>query len=487
MNKRIFPVLLTMIVIAAFALAGSTFAAAVIGDEQNISAMSNSPISNPISLPAAQFGGNQCSALVTEALERVGEACDSLGRNEACYGNQRVDARFRSVEQIVPFISSGDIAPLEAFQRITTTPFSDLMGIWGIAVIKAQANLPDSLPGQNVTMVLYGEAEVDNPTADMRAVTVRTRIGGLACEELPESGVLIQSPRGERIEMTLNGVDVSLGSTMHVTASQNDDMILSLLEGSATITSMGETRILIPGAEVWVGMGGEDGLTANTEPSELRPFDSEEMARLPLGLLDEAVIVPDPIPGDRSQEPFARATPTISGAGGTCTPRADWFAYRVQPGDTFSGISARANISIPDLVAANCLADTSRLVVGWILRVPRQISGPPASGGSATSVPVDPGTTVPGRTPIGNTYITLTANPATVSLNYPCTVLSWAITADNPNYTATLNGMGIGATGSMTQCPTATTTYTLTLAYASGETRSASIIVTYETYVDDIR
>ena len=57
---------------------------------------------------------------------------------------------------------------------------------WGIAVLKAQANLPDALPGQNVTFLLFGDTTVDNPSPDMHAVTVSTRIGTTNCADVPE-------------------------------------------------------------------------------------------------------------------------------------------------------------------------------------------------------------------------------------------------------------------------------------------------------------
>ena len=116
---------------------------------------------------------------------------------------------------------------------------------WGIAVIKAQANLPDALPGQNVTFLLYGDTTLDNPSPDMHAVTVSTRIGNTSCSDVPDSAVLIQSPTGAQVAMNINGADVTLGSTAYVTASlETQRMTFAILEGEGMITAQGVTQIV---------------------------------------------------------------------------------------------------------------------------------------------------------------------------------------------------------------------------------------------------
>ena len=108
---------------------------------------------------------------------------------------------------------------LLAVRRLSTSPLNMNTRDWGIAVVKAQANLPDALPGQNVTFLLFGDTTVDNPSPDMRAVTVSTRIGGTNCADAPNTGVLIQSPQGSQVAMNINGADVTLGSTAFVTTN----------------------------------------------------------------------------------------------------------------------------------------------------------------------------------------------------------------------------------------------------------------------------
>ena len=35
-------------------------------------------------------------------------------------------------------------------------------GAWGVALMRIQANLPDTLPGQNVTMLIFGDVQIQN-------------------------------------------------------------------------------------------------------------------------------------------------------------------------------------------------------------------------------------------------------------------------------------------------------------------------------------
>lgn len=53
-----------------------------------------------------------------------------------------------------------------------------------------------------------------------------------------------------------------------------------------------------------------------------------------------------------------------------CTPRQDWPRIVVMSGDTLFGIAERVGTTVDDLVAANCLANTTMIFVGQGLAVP---------------------------------------------------------------------------------------------------------------------
>lgn len=122
-----------------------------------------------------------CSPLVQQALSALGDHCDALDRNSACYGFNRVDARFRQEHAEGFFSHPSDRTPLIDLMSIKTQPFQSQLAEWGIAVMNVQANLPGTLPGQAVTFLLLGDSELENGvapedvTAPGDAYTVMTR------------------------------------------------------------------------------------------------------------------------------------------------------------------------------------------------------------------------------------------------------------------------------------------------------------------------
>ena len=113
-----------------------------------------------------------CSALVEQALEEMGDNCAGIDRNSACYGYNRVDASFATEDLDEDFFSQpADFASLTELETIRTTPMSIDNGVWGVALMSVQANVPNTLPGQAVTFVLLGDVEVENAVDSEEAFT----------------------------------------------------------------------------------------------------------------------------------------------------------------------------------------------------------------------------------------------------------------------------------------------------------------------------
>lgn len=158
-----------------------------------------------------------CPASVVDAVRAIGATCDNQERNSACYGSDHVEASFSQPVDAGLFDQPSDRAALDLFESIRTTPFDALTGRWGAAVLKLQANIPGSLPGQVVTMLLIGDAQVQNaadPTTQtpMQAFTFTTGVAP-SCDQLPPSSLILQGPRGMVVDLTINGANVRLGST----------------------------------------------------------------------------------------------------------------------------------------------------------------------------------------------------------------------------------------------------------------------------------
>src|SRR5436190_8643260 len=105
-----------------------------------------SSVAQPVEQISTVSPDATCSELLTLAETTVGLVCDPLGRNQACYGNTHVSVDLKPNIK-APFTKSGDIIELLSIQRLITSPLDMNTKEWGIAVLKAQANLPDTLPG----------------------------------------------------------------------------------------------------------------------------------------------------------------------------------------------------------------------------------------------------------------------------------------------------------------------------------------------------
>ncbi|GAB4569799.1 MAG: hypothetical protein Kow0077_02920 [Anaerolineae bacterium] len=103
-----------------------------------------------------------------------------------------------------------------------------------------------------------------------------------------------------------------------------------------------------------------------------------------------ATATPTPTP---SQGLIAGQSPTA------CQPQRPqgWIIYRVQPGDTLSGLAANGNTTVARLVQVNCLEAANLIVVGQQLFVP-----PGTSSGQVSAVTPTPSTPPSGGTDGGS-------------------------------------------------------------------------------------
>ncbi|RMG89819.1 MAG: SH3 domain-containing protein, partial [Chloroflexi bacterium] len=333
-----------------------------------------------------------CPSLVENVVELVDDTCQATGRNQACVGHLAVDATFRPGSTVTSFQQEGDIIDLVALDSLTLSPMDLVNGMWGVALLRVQANLPDTLPGQNVTMLLFGDVAIENvggtrasitheivantnlnvrggpgtgyailgvlgggqrATADgrtsdnrwlhiqrdegsagwvvanavtatgdirqlpviganenpepsygpMQAFYFRSGIGDAGCDNVPTSGMLIQTPQGVgEIELLVNEVRVSLGSTVLLSAKPNQSLTVGTLEGHATVEVNGVAQTAIAGTQVQVPVG-ED-LRPIAPPLPPEPLDTSLIGFAPIEALPVPVTVPPPI-----QPPQPTATP----------------------------------------------------------------------------------------------------------------------------------------------------------------------------------
>jgi hypothetical protein len=350
-----------------------------------------------------------CAELLEQALSAVDENCDALDRNNACYGFNLVEAAF--VDEVADdfFAEPADVASILDLETIATTAMDEANGTWGVAVMNIQANVPNTLPGQNVTFVLMGDTEIANgvpadtvfqpsegieitvnagqganvrsgpglnfnvigviannttlladaKSADgawyrvpyndriawinevvladtsalsdlpvitpelrtsMQAFYLRTGIGQTECEAAPDDVLLIQGPENIDIELTINGANVELGSTIGVRTPLIDDE--PFLE---VITYDGDVKVdgvrVPPGYRTLVCLEATDELkelTVNCEPSTPEPIadfgaDWCMLEAVPANILNYEIKVlcpgEAPPPPAATQQPAATVVP----------------------------------------------------------------------------------------------------------------------------------------------------------------------------------
>ena len=234
---------------------------------------------------AAQ-GDDACPVLVDAALAATGEVCAGLGRNAACYGHDRVEAIPRAEDGALVFAAPADRVPLAALSSLRTAALDETTQEWGVAVLNVQANLPDTLPGQAVTLLLMGDASLadatvendatpEGTTSPMQAITFHSGLGGTTCQEAAGS-LLIQSPDGQAVALNINGMDVQLGSTALFTTVPTEDgeaLVASLVEGHLWLRSAGRALTLAEsGAAVAITLNAQGRVDAASRLRDPRPL-----------------------------------------------------------------------------------------------------------------------------------------------------------------------------------------------------------------------
>lgn len=240
----------------------------------------------------------ECSTLIEDALQDTDEHCKSIGRNQVCYGNTQISATFVESTSNVPFEIPGDIVDVQFIESLQLSMLQE-PNEWGIALMKIQANLPDTVPGQNVTMLLFGDVFIEDQASNMtdneefgamQAFIFRSGVGELACQEAPPDGILVQTPSGVgTVLLNANNVSIELGSTTFLNSVPNDVMRIIMLEGQASVTAEGVTQTVTAGSQAVIPLD-EDGL-ANGAP-EISIYEVDDFVTLPLAILDEPFELP---------------------------------------------------------------------------------------------------------------------------------------------------------------------------------------------------
>lgn len=265
--------------------------------------------------------GADCPTIVTTALDSLDAVCAETGRNQACYGNVLIDLQQQVDTEVVPFEAPGDTVNLSDVATMKLAPLNVEANTWGVAMMKLQANIPNTNPGQNVTFLMFGDVEIDNAVTEddsdftpMQAFYFSSGVGDAGCEEAPESGLLIQTPEGvEEVLLNVNGANMSLGSTAFLQAGVNRDnedefeLAISVLEGQGVIEAYGEVSPIPAGS--WIRLRTDRNLNVIAPPDNPVPYKFDRHNILPIGLLEREFEIADSLTQEELDEKIAEFTP----------------------------------------------------------------------------------------------------------------------------------------------------------------------------------
>jgi hypothetical protein len=323
-----------------------------------------------------------CLPFVEDILTQVGENCEGLTRNSACYGHARTDTTFN--EEVAPdyFTQPSDRTDISTLKTIYTAPLSADGQEWGITVMSLQANIPNTLPGQSVKFILFGDVSLENAVAPediftpmetpitvtthaqtnfrvepslnafvpmtlengvqlaadaisgdgqwlrvileddtlgwvnvetvdispgalgqfpvlsaesrapMQSIYLMTGISDITCNEAPPV-LVIQVPEDIIVDLSVNGVNITVASTLIIRLTNSQSMEFVTIDGSVTVDGVS----LPPGFSITASLTA-DGRSQAGRVHDWRPLTEEELNRLvalpliPLSVLNYPIQVP---------------------------------------------------------------------------------------------------------------------------------------------------------------------------------------------------
>lgn len=118
------------------------------------------PLIATIAIAQSPIGA--CTAMVQQALSVANSACSMTQRNELCYGNIFGEVTPLESSAQLAFHAVGDVVSLYQVRSLELSPLDALNSLWGVALMQVQANLPDTLPGQNITFLMFGDVSIED-------------------------------------------------------------------------------------------------------------------------------------------------------------------------------------------------------------------------------------------------------------------------------------------------------------------------------------
>jgi len=217
----------------------------------------------------AQDGGADCPAVFDEAVTAAFDHCFTMENGTVCAASGDVRLTLAGGETLE---GAGSSAP---FADVTRIEAGD-----GAAWSIARAYAPDKFnPDTYATLLLLGPATLERDSAGAEnAFTLSADPDGLACAELAQPGLLVQSPELSLTQFTINGVGLTI----------NGLLLIHPADDGITVRALTRETIIETGAVVFTGY---ETTAAGESAPEIVPYDAAAVAHLPVILLPRPVLV----------------------------------------------------------------------------------------------------------------------------------------------------------------------------------------------------
>jgi hypothetical protein len=260
-----------------------------------------------LSIIAAQPNNPACPTFIEQVQADVEATCSAVGANELCYGHTGLTFQWQTdAPDSLPYVTvdddrsefdptdtegtfaSGDRLGLTWLESVQAAPADPAAGIWGAVVLNlATPDLQEQTGDTALVYTLYGGAVLKNGVpgneagenwAPFQSFVLDVGSGDSACPNAP-AGLSIRSPENMRVTLMANGVEFTIGSTVHLELI-NGYLYIFVTEGSATIQTESGT------IQIEAGQHARMRLSTHTNRTGIEPegpFDTnqEQAALLP--------------------------------------------------------------------------------------------------------------------------------------------------------------------------------------------------------------
>lgn len=115
---------------------------------------------------------SKCAEIVQQAWNNVDNLCDGTTRNQACYGHILLDAQPQPAVTQFSFNQEGEKVDVADLLSLRLSAMDLVSGTWGVALMQIKANLPASKANQSVSLLLFGDVDIENAGVERPTVDV---------------------------------------------------------------------------------------------------------------------------------------------------------------------------------------------------------------------------------------------------------------------------------------------------------------------------